>query len=146
VLLQRVRAAGARDEDGRVLATVGAGLVALTGFGPEDSPEVVDRMARRVANLRVFEHGDSLFGRSLLEEGGEALVVAQFTLYGDTSRGRRPSFSGALAPDLAEPLYERFVERLEVAGARRVVATPFAARIELELVNWGPFTLMMSTD
>ena len=122
-----------------------AGLCVLLGVAREDGAAAADRLAARVARLRIFENADGRFDRSLLDTGGEALVVSQFTLVADTEKGNRPSFSDAAAPERAEPLYERFCAALateRIAVARGV----FAARMQVELVNDGPVTIVLDTE
>src|SRR4029077_7541035 len=106
-LLQRASAARVRV-DGEVVGEIGAGLVVLLGVGPDDDEAVADTLARRVTELRIFDDADGKTNLSLLDVGGQALVVSQFTLYADTRRGRRPGFTGAAAPAVAERLYLRF--------------------------------------
>jgi D-tyrosyl-tRNA(Tyr) deacylase len=125
--------------------TIGGGLMVLVGVGPDDVREHADRLADKVATLRVFADGEGRFNRSLEDVGGEALVVSQFTLYAVTARGRRPSFAGAGDPDQARELYERFAERLRERGV--VTRTGgFGARMTVSLDNDGPVTLALSTD
>lgn len=145
VLLQRARAARALL-DGEEVAAIGRGLVAFVGLGLHDTEAVVERLARKVAHLRVFDSPSSQFGRSLLDEGAAILTLSQFTLYADTSRGRRPNFSGAAPPELAEGLYRSFGRALEGAGVETVVQGPFQRRLVVEVTNWGPFTLMLEQD
>ena len=140
-VVQRVTRAEVRVE-GAVVAAIGPGLAILLGVGREDSEADADRLAARLARLRVFPAADGRFDRSLLDTGGAALVVSQFTLYGDTARGNRPSFSAAAAPELAEPLYERICERLAAEGVPAVERGRFGAHMELELVNDGPVTIV----
>ncbi len=109
----------------------------------DDTIEQVARLAARVARLRVFPDAAGRFDRSLLDVGGSALVVSQFTLYGDTARGHRPSMSGAAGPELAEPIYERFCEALSEEGVGRVERGVFGASMQVELVNDGPVTLLL---
>ncbi|HZO95816.1 MAG TPA: D-aminoacyl-tRNA deacylase [Gaiellaceae bacterium] len=136
-VLQRV--ARARVTPG---GEIGPGLVVLLGVAAGDRDEDADRLAGRVARLRVFEGGDGRFDRSLLETGGAALVVSQFTLLADTRKGTRPSFSDAAGPELAEPLYERFCSALRGLGVP-VETGVFGARMALELVNDGPVTIVL---
>lgn len=124
---------------------IGAGLLVLLGVGPDDTVETGERLARKVANLRIFEDERGRFDRTLLDLGGEALVVSQFTLFADARRGRRPSFSGAAAPALAEPLCDAFVASLHETGPT-VRTGRFGAHMEVELVNDGPVTLVLSTE
>jgi D-tyrosyl-tRNA(Tyr) deacylase len=123
-------------------ASIGAGLCILLGVASVDGPADAARLARRVANVRVFEDEDGRFNRSLLDTAGEALVVSQFTLLADTTRGNRPSFSAAAASKVAEPLYERFVAELRGLGVA-VETGVFGARMAVELVNDGPVTIIL---
>jgi D-aminoacyl-tRNA deacylase len=142
-ILQRVSRAEVRV-DGEVIGAIGPGLVVLLGVGPDDEDGVADALARKVAELRIFADDEGRTNRSLLDVGGEALVVSQFTLFADTSRGRRPGFTGAALPDQAIPLYERFAAALEGLGVR-VARGRFGAEMSVELVNEGPFTIWLDT-
>lgn len=143
-LLQRTTGAEVRVED-EVVGAIGAGLVILLGVGPDDDERVADDLARKVAELRVFRDEEGRANRSLLEAGGAALVVSQFTLYADTRRGRRPGFTGSAPPELAEGLYLRFAEALR--GLDMTVATGrFGAEMTVALVNDGPFTIWLDTS
>ncbi|MGH2953126.1 MAG: D-aminoacyl-tRNA deacylase [Solirubrobacterales bacterium] len=135
-LVQRVSRASVRAE-GRELASIGPGLLVLLGVGEGDGEPEADRLADKVRALRVFDDRDGRMNEPLGDR--EVLCVSQFTLYGDTRRGNRPSFTGAAPPQVAEPLYERFCERL---GAQR---GSFGARMEVELVNDGPVTLLLES-
>ena len=139
------RTTGARVRvDGEVVGEVGSGLVVLLGVGPDDDEATANALARRVTELRIFDDADGRTNLSLMDVGGAALVVSQFTLYADTRRGRRPGFTGAAPPDLAEPLYGRFCEALEVLGVT-VARGQFGAVMAVELVNDGPFTIWLDT-
>jgi D-tyrosyl-tRNA(Tyr) deacylase len=142
-LLQRASRAEVRV-DGRPIATIGPGLVVLLGVGPDDDDSTADSLASRVAELRIFRDGEGRTNRSLLDIAGDALVVSQFTLFADTRRGRRPGFTEAAPPDLAERLYERFAAALAALGPR-VATGRFGAEMEVELVNDGPFTIWLDT-
>jgi D-aminoacyl-tRNA deacylase len=133
-LVQRVKRAAVSVEDER-LAEIGPGLLVLVGVGDGDGEAEADRLADKVRALRIFDDADGRMNEPL--GGREALCVSQFTLYGDTRKGNRPSFTAAASPELAEPLYERFCDRL---GAKR---GEFGARMAVELVNDGPVTLML---
>ena len=122
--------------------SIGPGLCILLGVAAGDSDADADRLAAKVAKLRIFENDDGKFDRSLLETGGAALVVSQFTLIADTARGNRPSFSGAAAPMAAEPVYERFCAALRELGVA-VETGVFGARMSVELVNDGPVTIVL---
>jgi D-tyrosyl-tRNA(Tyr) deacylase len=123
---------------------VGAGMVVLLGVEEEDSQEDVKRMAAKVARLRIFENDEGKFDRSLLDTGGSALVVSQFTLIADTAKGNRPSFSHAARLEAAEPLYEGFCDELAVLGPQ-VERGVFGARMQVELVNDGPVTIVLDS-
>jgi D-tyrosyl-tRNA(Tyr) deacylase len=121
---------------------IGAGLCVLLGIANGDDATQAERLAGKVARLRVFENDEGKFDRSLLDVGGDALVVSQFTLIADTAKGNRPSFAAAARPEQAEPLYERFCDALEREGVR-VARGVFGARMALELVNDGPVTIVL---
>jgi D-tyrosyl-tRNA(Tyr) deacylase len=138
---QRVSAASVRV-NGRVVGEIATGLCVLLGVGHGDSDATAARLAGKIARLRVFADDAGRFDRSLLDVGGAALVVSQFTLLADTSKGNRPSLTAAAAPAAAEPLYERFCAELASLGV--VVARGvFGARMAVELVNDGPVTLVV---
>lgn len=141
VLLQRVTRAAVRV-DGTTVGEIGPGLLALVGCGRDDAPEAASRLAEKVWNLRVFEDADGKMNRSVADAGGAVLVVSQFTLYGNTSKGRRPSWIEAAQPEEAEPRVEAFARALEGLGAR-VERGVFRAHMEVELVNDGPVTLLL---
>ena len=125
-----------------VVGEIGPGLCVLLGVAREDDGAAAERLAGRVARLRIFENEEGKFDRSVLDAGGAVLVVSQFTLIGDTAKGNRPSFSGAAPPELAEPLYERFCSSLRAFGV--IVETGvFGARMRVELANDGPVTILL---
>jgi len=144
VVLQRVRRAEVRVE-GRVTGKIGPGFLVLAGFAPADTDAQLAGMAEKILGLRVFADDQGKMNRDLAETKGSLLVVSQFTLYGDASKGRRPSFIDAAPPTVAIPLYERFVALLrEKAGATIPVETgEFGAMMDVELVNDGPVTLIL---
>ena len=144
LVVQRVSRAEVRSE-GLVLGSIGRGAAVLVGIGVEDTTEIVDRLADRLLGLRYFEDAEGRTNLAINEVGGEYLVVSQFTLLADLSRGRRPGFGPAAAPEVAEPMVERFIARLREAG-RSVATGRFAAEMEVELVNDGPFTLLLEAD
>jgi D-aminoacyl-tRNA deacylase len=124
---------------------IGPGLCVLLGVAATDDEAAAERLATKVARLRIFEGDDGKFDRSLLDTGGAALVVSQFTLIADTRRGNRPSFSDAARPELAERLYERFGAALGALGVE-VATGVFGAHMEVELVNDGPVTIVLDVD
>ena len=143
VVLQRVSRAEVRVA-GKVTGAIGTGFVVLAGFAPTDTEEALAWMAEKIVGLRVFADADGKMNRSVADAGGGLLVVSQFTLYGDARKGRRPSFTDAAPPDLAIPLYERFVALLrERAGGLPVETGEFGAMMEVELVNDGPVTFVI---
>ncbi|OGU35340.1 MAG: D-tyrosyl-tRNA(Tyr) deacylase [Gemmatimonadetes bacterium RIFCSPLOWO2_12_FULL_68_9] len=140
-VVQRVSRASVTVE-GRVTGSIGRGLLVLVGFAPDDVPDRVEWMADKVAGLRVFADHEGKMNRDLAAVGGAVLVVSQFTLYGDASKGRRPSFIGAASPDVAIPLYEAFIAALRGRGIP-VETGEFGAMMDVELVNDGPVTLIL---
>jgi len=142
-LLQRTTEASVRVGD-EIVASIGAGLVILVGVSHDDDAEVADALARRVVELRIFRDDEGRTNRSLIDVRGEALVVSQFTLFADTSRGRRPGFTAAAAPEQAERLYQRFAAALREHDVR-VETGRFGAEMAVSLVNDGPFTIWLDT-
>lgn len=146
VLLQRVSRAAVRIRDtaaaARVAGSIDRGFVALVGFTASDTHEQVAWMAEKVLGLRVFADSEDKMNLALADVGGALLVVSQFTLYGDASKGRRPSFIDAARPEIAIPLYERFLTLLRASGAR-VESGEFGAVMDVELVNDGPVTIWL---
>ena len=130
--------------DGLAIGEIGRGLVILLGVGPDDDEPVLAKLARQVVELRIFADDSGRTNRSLLDVGGEVLLVSQFTLFADTTRGRRPGFTGAAAPDLAERLYEAFGAAIRELGPR-VAQGRFGAEMAVELVNDGPFTIWLDS-
>ena len=127
---------------GQIVAEIGQGLLILLGIAPGDTLATVEQMADKIANLRIFEDDEEKMNLSALDVSGEAIVVSQFTLYADTSRGRRPSFIGAAKPDLAEPLVEAFAEQLSARGLPTQTGI-FGAHMDVSLVNAGPVTILI---
>jgi len=140
-VLQRVREACV-TVDGRVIGAIGAGLVVLVGAGASDTEADAEWMARKIAELRIFEDDAGKMNRSATDVGAGILLVSQFTLYADTRRGRRPSFTGALAPALAAPLIDRVADLLRARGLS-VASGAFGADMDVELVNRGPVTIVL---
>ncbi len=142
-VVTRVREASVTIE-GRVNGAIGQGFLVLLGVGPNDTEAVCDKLAEKICNLRVFEDENGRMNRSLEQVGGSLLVVSQFTLYADTS-SRRPGFTGAAKPDLAIPLYERFLARCRDRGFE-VRHGEFGADMQVASVNDGPVTILLDTD
>jgi D-tyrosyl-tRNA(Tyr) deacylase len=140
-LVQRVTEAHV-TVDGTVVGAIGAGLCVLVGVTHTDTVETAKKLAAKMANLRVFDDTDGVMNRSLLDTGGGALVVSQFTLYGDTRRGRRPGWSDAARPEQAEPLVDAFAAALTELGVP-VATGRFRAEMQVALVNDGPVTLLL---
>ena len=141
LILQRVSSARVRVDD-RVTGEIREGFLLLVGFTHADTEEQVTWMADKVVGLRIFRDDEGKMNRSLDEVGGAALVVSQFTLYGDAQKGRRPSFVDAARPEVATPLYDRFVLELRARGVP-VQTGEFGAMMQVELVNDGPVTLFL---
>ncbi len=144
-VLQRVRS-GAVRVDGEIVGAIDHGFVILVGVGHGDGEAQAQWLARKIAGLRVFEDADGKFNLSLLDVGGGCLVVSQFTLYADARKGRRPSFTDAAPPEVAEPLIARFADMLRQAGVQRVAMGVFGARMQVEIHNDGPVTIWLDTD
>ena len=143
IVLQRVSRASV-SVDGAVVGAIGQGLLILVGVADGDSEVQAEALARKVAGLRIFSDAEGRFNESLLDVGGSALVVSQFTLHADVRKGRRPSFTGAARPEVAEPLCEHFAEALRGEGVW-VETGAFGAMMSVELVNDGPFTVVMDS-
>jgi D-aminoacyl-tRNA deacylase len=143
-LVQRASEASVRFGDD-VVASIGPGLVILVGISRDDDVGIADALARRVTELRIFRDAQGRTNLSLIDVRGEVLVVSQFTLFADTSRGRRPGFTAAAPPEQAQRLYERFVAALREHDVR-VETGRFGAEMAVSLVNDGPFTIWLDTD
>ncbi|HLF79057.1 MAG TPA: D-aminoacyl-tRNA deacylase [Dehalococcoidia bacterium] len=143
LVIQRVTRAAVRV-DGETAGAIGSGLLVLVGVREGDTESDAQRLAVKTAELRIFRDDEGRFNRSLLETGGEALVVSQFTLYADVRRGRRPGFSDAARPETAEPIVEAYSQALAAQGLR-VATGRFGAMMEVELVNDGPVTIIIDS-
>lgn len=141
-VVQRVRRASV-TVDGEITGEIGPGLLILLGVHETDTEDEIDWGARKCARLRIFADDEGLMNRSLLDISGEALVVSQFTLYGDATKGNRPSFIEAAPPDRADRLYERFVAQLDQRLDTTVQTGTFGAMMDVELVNDGPVTILV---
>ncbi len=142
-LIQRVSSAKVTVGQ-EVTGQIGRGILVLLGVGKEDSEKDVDRLIDKLINLRIFPNEKSHFDKSLIDVGGELLVVSQFTLYGSTKKGRRPDFTESAEPELAEDLYEKFIQRSREKGIN-TEAGKFGAMMDVELVNEGPVTFMLES-
>jgi D-tyrosyl-tRNA(Tyr) deacylase len=143
LLLQRAARAEVRV-DRKLIGRIGAGLLVLVGVGHSDTEEIAVAMADKTIGLRIFRDDDGKTNRSLLDVGGEMLVISQFTLFADTRKGRRPSFLDAAPPELGERLYERFADAVTARGVT-VAKGEFGAEMEVELVNDGPMTIWLDS-
>lgn len=144
-VIQRVTR-GRVGVSGETIGEIGLGLVILLGVGHGDGRQEADRMADKIANLRIFADAEGKTNLSALDVGGEVLLVSQFTLYADCRRGRRPGFTDAALPDVAAPLVDYFAERLRAAGLRRVQTGRFGAVMLVEIHNDGPFTVILDSE
>lgn len=144
VVLQRVSRASV-TVDGAITGAIDRGLLILLGIAPDDGDAQIRWMAQKVAGMRIFEDDAGKMNRSVADIGGGALVVSQFTLYGDVRKGRRPSFVKAAHPDHAEPVYEQFCAALEAEGIGPVGRGVFGAHMDVELVNDGPVTIIVES-
>jgi D-tyrosyl-tRNA(Tyr) deacylase len=144
VVVQRVSRASVTVEE-RIAGEIGPGLMILLGVGREDTSAVAVTMAEKVANLRIFEDGQGKMNRSLMDVKGGALIVSQFTLYGDARGQRRPSFISAAPPEKAKALYEEFTRAMQSLGIA-VVTGIFQTMMSVELVNEGPVTILLDSD
>ena len=144
VVIQRVSSASV-SIGGQVRSAIGPGLMILLGIGPEDGPEDIDWLVRKVAGLRIFKDDDGVMNRSVVEVGGEALVVSQFTLMASTKKGNRPSYIGAAGHEIAIPLYEAFCQALSEAVGLPVGTGEFGADMQVALVNDGPVTICIDS-
>ena len=143
-VIQRVKSASV-TVDGELVSEIDTGLLIFIGIAHDDTETEIDHIANKVANLRIFEDTDGKMNCSLLDIGGSALVVSQFTLYGDCRKGRRPSFIGAARPEVANELYEKFISVLEELNIPTKGGT-FQAMMDVQLVNDGPVTILLDSD
>jgi D-tyrosyl-tRNA(Tyr) deacylase len=145
IVLQRVTH-GSVTVDGKVVGAIERGFVALVGVTHSDTRAQAELLAKKTANLRVFEDDQGKMNLSPLDIGGGVLVISQFTLYADARRGRRPDFIAAARPDVAAPLVDYYAERLRVEGIQRVEQGVFGALMRVEIHNDGPVTILLDTD
>ena len=142
-VIQRVKSSRVKVNN-EMVGQIGPGLLVLLGVKAGDGEKEVDYLVDKVVNLRIFSDDEGKMNRSLLDVGGELLVVSQFTLYGDSSKGRRPSYTQAAPPELAESLYQKFVEKVKGCGVE-VATGRFRVMMDVELVNDGPVTLILES-
>lgn len=143
-VIQRVLSAGVEVE-GQAVSTIGPGLLVLLGVGVEDDGQAADRLAKKTAELRIFEDEQGRMNRSVLDTAGDVLVVSNFTLCADCTHGRRPEFLAAARPEKAEPLYRLFVQRLAAYGVRQVYTGRFGADMRVTMTGDGPVTIVLDT-
>lgn len=144
-ILQRTQAASV-TVDGQTTASISHGMLILLGVTPSDTEEDIQWLAKKIANLRIYNDEAGLMNRSLINVGGDAIVVSQFTLFASTKKGNRPSYLGAARPEQAEPMYERFVEALEKHLGKKVGKGIFGADMKVSLLNDGPVTIWIDTQ
>ncbi|MBI2070424.1 MAG: D-tyrosyl-tRNA(Tyr) deacylase [Elusimicrobia bacterium] len=144
-LIQRVSQASVAVREKNIRRSIGPGFVILLGVSKTDTQDSAKTLAQKAAYLRIFPNDEGKFDRSLLDVGGECLVISQFTLYGDASKGRRPDFTQAARPETALPLYRLFIDELKAAGVKRVEEGEFQAHMEVSLTNDGPVTVTVET-
>ena len=150
LVIQRVHRARV-EVDGQEVGAIGAGFMVLVGFGRGDTPDLPGSKAwkalqDKLVNLRVFPDGEKRLNRSLTDIGGDLLLVSQFTLFADCRKGRRPSFTGAAEPDLAQHLFHRLCEELRARAPGRLATGEFGAEMDVDFVNWGPVTILLDSD
>lgn len=143
-VIQRTTKASVTIDD-TVKGSIGPGLVVLLGIHADDSQKEIQWLAEKIIHLRIFEDKEGKMNRSLADTGGEMLIVSQFTLYGDCRKGRRPGYSAAARPTIAEPLYQRFIQEVESHGITTASGT-FQAYMQVDLVNDGPVTLLLDSE
>ncbi len=143
-VIQRVSRSSVTVE-GQVVSAIGQGLLVLLGIEDADGKEDSDWLSQKITNLRIFNDADGVMNRSVLDVGGDIIVVSQFTLHAQTKKGNRPSYIKASKPDVAIPIYEAFVQRMEQDMGKKVGTGIFGADMKVELLNDGPVTIMMDT-
>ena len=141
IVLQRVKAAAVKV-DGNLISRIGKGFLLLVGIGPEDDENSLKKAAKKIGSLRVFEDSEGKMNLDLRAVEGEVLAVSQFTLYADCNKGNRPSFARAAEPNEANRLFDKFAEILQEGGIKVSVGV-FGKRMEVELINWGPVTILL---
>jgi len=142
-VIQRVKNAEVKI-DGKIVGKIGKGLLVLLAVHQDDTEDKIEKMAAKIINLRIFADEEDKMNLSVKDVGGEILVVSQFTLYGDISKGNRPSFIESAKPDKAVPYYEKFVEKIKVSGLKTATGE-FGAMMEVSLINDGPVTIIIDT-
>ena len=143
-VIQRVNRAQVRVQE-KVAGEIGKGLLVLLGLGQDDTPKEADYLLDKIINLRIFEDSEGKMNLSLLDVGGEFMVISQFTLYADCRKGRRPSFTDAAPPEEAQKLYDYFVAEAKSRGLK-VATGIFQALMEVELINFGPVTILLDSS
>ncbi|PIZ31720.1 MAG: D-tyrosyl-tRNA(Tyr) deacylase [Alphaproteobacteria bacterium CG_4_10_14_0_8_um_filter_53_9] len=143
-LIQRVSEAEVAV-GGETIGKVGSGFLILLGVTHSDTESEIEKLINKIVHLRIFEDSEGKMNLSLLDRGGEVLVISQFTLFADCKKGRRPSFTGAARPELAEPLYKKFIQRIREAGVEKVEEGRFGADMKVSLINDGPVTIVLDS-
>lgn len=144
VLIQRVSSASVRV-DNKIISSISSGLLLLLGIEDQDKKDDIIWLCKKISNLRIFNDGEGIMNHSLIDIEGEAIVVSQFTLHASTKKGNRPSYIRAARPEIAIPLYEEFINELELQLNKKVGSGEFGAMMEVELVNDGPVTIIIDS-
>lgn len=144
-VIQRVQHASVTIE-GNVKSKIGAGMLILVGIEDRDTAEDIEWLAKKIVNLRIFDDENGVMNRSILESGGDMLVVSQFTLHASTKKGNRPSYIRASKPDIAIPMYESFCKKLGTLSGKGVLTGEFGADMKVELLNDGPVTILIDSQ
>ncbi len=150
IIIQRVSGATV-SVDGEILGTIETGLLALVGFGQKDTPQLVgspvwDKMLDKMFNLRIFPDEEGRMNRSLIDMSGDLMLISQFTLYASCKKGRRPSFTDACHPSVAQPLFDRFLSDARALAPGKVATGRFGAMMDIAFTNWGPVTITLDSD
>lgn len=144
VVIQRVSESSVKI-DGKIKSQIGAGLMILLGIEDADTPEDIEWLSKKIVNLRIFPDENGVMNRSVLEVGGEILLISQFTLHASTKKGNRPSYIKAAKPDIAIPMYEKMIQSLESELEKSIGTGEFGADMKVSLVNDGPVTILMDS-
>ncbi len=143
-LVQRVDKASVHVDDVEI-SSIGKGLLILLGFHKNDNQSDAEYIIKKILGLRIFDDADGVMNLSVMDTDGEVLIVSQFTLYGDVKKGKRPSYSEAMKPDMAEPFYQDFLNKFEISFGKKIKSGRFGAYMDVSLINSGPITIMIES-